>query len=238
MSEALLAGAVIAAAGASRRMGGVDKVFADLAGRPLLAWSVDVFESCPSVHRIVVVLRSEQLAQGKALSEERGWGKVAAFCPGGERRQDSVRAGLRRLEGCEWVVVHDGARPMVTSDIIERGLEAAQKTGAAIAAVPVIDTIKAVEPDGFVSATVPRKGLWAAQTPQVFRYQLLLQAHEAATETATDDAAMVEALGCPVSVYRGSYANIKVTSPEDLPLAEAILRQRRRCANLGLHSAL
>lgn len=236
MSQAFAVGAVIAAAGASQRMGSVDKIFAELAGHPLLAWSVDVFERCPLIQRIVIVLRTEQLERGRALSREQSWGKVSAFCSGGERRRDSVWAGLQHLEGCQWVVVHDGARPLVTSDLIERGLEAAQETGAAIAAVPIVDTIKMVAAEGLVSATVPRQGLWAAQTPQVFRYWLLRQAHESIAEDATDDAALVEALGSPVCVYRGSYENLKITSPADLVLAEALL-QRRRCADLGLRWA-
>jgi 2-C-methyl-D-erythritol 4-phosphate cytidylyltransferase len=144
---------------------------------------------------------------------------------GGERRRDSVAAGLRVVLDCEWVVVHDGARPFVTPDLISRGLEAARLSGAAIAAVPVNDTIKAVR-DEVVVDTVDRSTLWAAQTPQVFRTALLWEAHHRTAGDTTDDAAMVEALGTAVRVYPGAYGNMKVTFPEDLDLARALAHLR------------
>jgi len=218
--------ALIVAAGTSTRMGGIDKVFAPLNGEPLLAKVMTVFQDCPSIDDIVLVLAKKSLEQGRTLVKERGWSKVVAVCPGGVRRQDSVKEGLRRLVDCDWVVIHDGARPCLSADLIERGLIAAQKTGAAIAGVPVKDTIKIISRRGFVQETPARQCLWAAQTPQVFRYDLITEAYRQADGEVTDDATLVERLGHKVEVYMGSYHNIKVTTPEDLAVAEVLLQKR------------
>jgi 2-C-methyl-D-erythritol 4-phosphate cytidylyltransferase len=218
-------GAVIVAAGASTRMGGTDKIFAPLGGRPLVLWAVDAFEECPAVESIVLVVAPGQsLWDAGKLAEEQGhWHKVRAVRAGGHRRQDSVALGLASLPPCDWVVVHDGARPLVNPSLIERGVEAAQATGAAIAAVPAKDTVKIVGKEGVVCATPDRDGLWLVQTPQVFRRDLLERAHQEVPDDVTDDAAMVERLDIRVRVYMGSSANIKVTTPEDLLMAEALL---------------
>lgn len=216
-------GAIVLAAGRSERMGGEDKLFVPLAGKPLLAWAVEAFENCPLVGKIVVVLNNDNLGQGKALAQKLGWKKVKGFCLGGARRQDSVRAGLERLGTCAWVIIHDGARPCIDQNLIAQGLALAQKEGAAVAAFPLHDTIKEVGQLGEILGTIPRERLWAAQTPQVFRYDIIWEAHQRVRETATDDAALVETLGYPVKVYEGSRYNIKVTTPEDLILAELVL---------------
>jgi 2-C-methyl-D-erythritol 4-phosphate cytidylyltransferase len=214
-------GVVIAGAGISQRMG-VDKVFMSLAGKPLLAWSVDVCQSCELVNQIVIVLHESKLDLGWRLAAERGWSKVVEVCPGGKRRQDSVRQGLSKLKGCEWVIVHDGARPFLTLDLIRDGLEAARTTGVAVAAVPVKDTIKIGNSDLMVRETLNRQELWAAQTPQVFRFDIIAKAHEQVKDDVTDGASMVEKLGYKVKLYMGSYDNIKITTLEDLALAEII----------------
>ncbi|HEY8490533.1 MAG TPA: 2-C-methyl-D-erythritol 4-phosphate cytidylyltransferase [Dehalococcoidia bacterium] len=216
-------GAIIVAAGRSARMEGVDKLFAPLGGRPLLARTLAAFPEA-EVDRLVLVLREENLERGRALLAELPPGLPATAVPGGERRQDSVWAGLQALGPCAWVVVHDGARPLVEPELIRRGLAAAQATHAAVAAVPVVDTIKEVDEGGLVRRTLDRTRLWAVQTPQVFRRELLERAHREVTAEVTDDAAMVELLGHPVTVYRGSYRNLKVTTPADLAAAEALLR--------------
>ena len=215
---------IIAAAGRGERMGGVDKIFAPLAGKPLLVWVVDAFQQCKLIDRIIVVLSEENLKQGERLVVERGWSKVSDVCMGGEERQQSVANGLKLLEDCHWVVIHDGARPLVTEALIEDGLEAAEESGAAVAAVPVTDTIKLAGDDGFVMGTPPRKSLWAVQTPQVFRFDIITEAHSKAKGMATDDAALVERLGYKVKLYMGSYDNIKITTPGDLALAEILLK--------------
>jgi len=215
-------GAIIAAAGSSRRMGGVDKVLALLGGRPILTRVVDAFQRCNLIDQIVVVLSEQNLERGKQLVAEHGWSKVSDVCAGGRRRQDSVAAGLRRLSNCDWVVIHDGARPLVTVDLINRGLEAAKETGAAIAAVPVTDTIKLAGDDRMVHQTPPRQNLWAVQTPQVFGIKVITEAYSRANGDVTDDASLVEQLGYGVKIYMGSYHNIKITTPDDLALAEVL----------------
>ena len=220
-------GAVIVAAGSSRRMGGVDKVFAQLGGKPVLAQVIDTFQICSSVDRIVVVLNEHTLEQGKQLVAEHGWSKVTAVCPGGEWRQHSVDAGLSRIKHCDWVVVHDGARPLVTEDLIQQGLEAASESGAAVAAVPVTDTIKVAGEGLFVQQTPPRHNLWAVQTPQVFRFNIITEAYRQAKGEVTDDATLVEQSGYKVKLYMGSYDNIKITTPDDLALAQVLWRKIR-----------
>ena len=218
------------AAGDSRRMAGVDKIFTPLLGLPLIAHTVEALEACPLVCGLVLVLSSDKVAMGQALARECGWSKVAT-CQGGARRQDSVRLGLECFDkSYTWVAVHDGARPCIEPTLLERGFDAAQETGAAVAAVPAKDTVKVVV-DGLVEATPSRDSLWLVQTPQVFRYELLVEAHGLAhkRETVTDDASMVEDLGHRVKVFMGSYTNLKITTPEDLALAEFLLASRQIC---------
>ena len=220
MSE--IAGAIIVAAGSGTRMAGADKLFTEVAGQPLLAHAIAPFQECASIERIVLVMASLNLKRGRDLVERYGFTKATALVKGGERRQDSVRLGLEALGGCDYVAVHDGARPLVTPELIARGLEAARETGAAAPALPIADTVKEAGPNGIVLRTLDRSRLWAVQTPQVFRYDLLLRAHREITADVTDDAAMVEALGEPVRLFEGSRANIKVTTVEDLTLIKAL----------------
>jgi 2-C-methyl-D-erythritol 4-phosphate cytidylyltransferase/2-C-methyl-D-erythritol 2,4-cyclodiphosphate synthase len=219
-------GAIIVAAGRSQRMGSINKIFALLGGKPLLAWSVDVCQKSDLVQQIVVVLDDATLERGEKLRESRGWCKVT-ICLGGPRRQDSVAEGLHVLEDCDWVVVHDGARPFLTPDSIETGLRTAVETGAAITAVPVKDAIKLTDDERLIAETLRRDRLWAAQTPQVFRFDIIKQAYTGLTAELTDDAAAVERLGYKIKIYRGSYDNIKVTTPEDLKVAEVIAQEKR-----------
>lgn len=221
-------GLVIVAAGESRRMAGVDKIFTPLVGLPLIAHTVEIFEAHPMVRSLVLVLPPEKVEMGRSLAQERGWRKLAAVCAGGARRQDSVRLGLERLGPTPWVAIHDGARPCAGTELLNRGMEAARETGAAVAAVPAKDTIKVVSPAGLVLKTPPRDGLWLVQTPQVFRYDLLMQAHGAAQQdqNVTDDSELVEAMGNQVKVFMGSYDNLKVTTSEDLAAAEQIIMSR------------
>jgi 2-C-methyl-D-erythritol 4-phosphate cytidylyltransferase len=208
-------GAVIVGAGRASRMNGLDKVFAPLGGRPVLAYSLDAFETSPLVTAIVIVLSETNLAHGRAMVRDGGWRKVVALVPGGARRQDSTRAGLTALPPCDLVAVHDAARPLVTADLIGRGIKAAVAVegGGAVAAVPVKDTIKRVGTGGRVLETPPRAALHAAQTPQI------------AWREALDRA--LAAVDAPVVVFTGSYRNLKVTTPEDLVIATALLNADR-----------
>lgn len=217
-------GALVVAAGASTRMQGVDKLRADLGGVPLLARTLAAFEASPDIHRLVVVTSTAlwQAATIQKAAFPDGWAK----CAGGATRQASVKIGLHSLRQSDIVVVHDGARPLVTPDLIRRGIAQAREYGSALCAVPAKSTHKLVGPDGVVHSTPPRARLWEAQTPQVFRYRELLDAHTAAARDGreyTDDAALMEAEGYEVRVYEGAYSNIKVTTPEDLLVARALL---------------
>jgi len=217
-------GAVIAAAGESRRMGGIDKVFAPLGGKPALSYVLDAFEECEPINQIVVVVSKANLAKCRHLIAENKYAKPIEVCAGGKRRQDSVAAGLARLDECDWVVIHDGARPLVTRELIERGLKAARETGAAAAAVPVTDTVKMAGEDRMVLQTPPRQNLWAVQTPQVFRADIISKAYQKAEGEVTDDASLVERLGHKVKLYMGAYDNIKITNANDLLMAEVLLK--------------
>ena len=223
MSDAEVA-AIVVAAGVSARMGEDDKMFAPLVDRPLLAHTLSPFQDCASIDRVVLVVRSGVQDRVRRLLSDYGLDKVVT-CLGGPRRQDSVRCGLASVNGAQWLIVHDGARPMVDVQLIERGLSAARESGAAIAAVPMVDTIKQVDGQGRVTATLDRSVLWSIQTPQIFRFDLLRKAHDEVASDVTDDAAMVEGLGCcDITLFMGSRLNLKVTTPEDLRLAEALLR--------------
>ncbi len=215
-------GAIIVAAGSSQRMGGRDKLLQPLHGRPLIAYSIATFAAYSAIDAIVVVAsETNQDAITKLTSQ---MAPEACVVLGGTRRQDSVRAGIDALPDVEYVLVHDGARPLVTEAMIEAALGAAIETGAAICAVPLADTLKRGDETGLVRETLSREGLWLAQTPQAFRRDLLLRAHERYDGAATDDAIMVEGLGEPVRLVAGSSRNLKVTTPDDLDIAEALLR--------------
>jgi len=214
--------ALIVAAGRSQRMGGQDKVFAPLAGRPLLVHSVETFLATPLVDEIIIVLHPERLEAGRKAAQEYNWPARVRFCSGGARRQDSVRSGLEQIAGEGWVLIHDGARPFLRLALIERGLAAAIATGAAVPGVEPIDTVKRVSERGLVRETLPREQLRAIQTPQIFRLALIRNAHEKFAregQNFTDDAAMLEALGWPVTVFPGEADNFKITTPEDLQRA-------------------
>ncbi|MBN1367141.1 MAG: 2-C-methyl-D-erythritol 4-phosphate cytidylyltransferase [Dehalococcoidales bacterium] len=224
MSTRQKAGAIIVAAGESKRMGGIDKMWALIDGKPVLARTIEVFANCNAIDHIVIVLNKMNLKKGRLLKKELAAAKKITLCTGGKRRQDSVAAGLAKLSECQWVVIHDGARPLVTTDLIERCLEAARETGTAIAAVPITDTVKIVR-NNKVKQTVPRHVLWAAQTPQVFRYDIITEAHSKVSSDATDDASLVEQIKYKVVISPGATDNIKITTPDDLILAESILKK-------------
>ncbi len=216
--------AVIVAAGSSTRFGGVDKLSADLCGRPVLAWSLALFESLPGRGCLAIVTSADRVPEVTQLAE--------AWCPkvcfrvveGGARRRDSVEAGLHQCAN-RYVAIHDGARPLVTRELVERVLAAAEGRPGAIAATAVTDTIKEVS-EGMVVGHPDRARLWAAQTPQVVLRQAWLDAAAMSDNDETDDAAMLSRLGLECAVAEGSPENIKITRPLDLELASAVLRQR------------
>ncbi len=219
--------AIIVAAGSGERMGGVQKAFQPLLGRAMVAYSLRVMEDSPEIDRIVLVVAADSVAKAKSLVAAMDLCKVAAICAGGDTRRASVHAGLEAAPESAFTLIHDGARPCLTPELVARGAAAQGHGGAAIPAVPAQDTIKEVGQGGRVIRTPDRSTLYAAQTPQVFPTALLRRAHaEAAPDLALDDASLFEALGWPVHIFEGDPANIKVTTPIDLVFAEAVLRRR------------
>lgn len=220
--------AIIAAAGAGTRMASDrPKQFLLLAGTPVIIHTLKVFEQCESINEVILVLPAAESAGFLSLAAKFGLRKVARVVPGGMTRADSVKRGLLAIRAAtaEIVAVHDGVRPFVTVEEIDATVAAAQADGAAILVARVTDTIKQVS-DGRVVQTLDRGGLRRALTPQCFRYELLRDAYQQADvndPSLTDESALVEQLGRPVSIVEGSPRNIKITTAEDLAIAEAIL---------------
>jgi 2-C-methyl-D-erythritol 4-phosphate cytidylyltransferase len=231
--------AIIVAGGKGKRMGG-PKQFLEINGKPMLSWTISVFQKTGIIDGIILVVAREQMKQARKLK----FAKIFSIVAGGEERQDSVKNGLRALPpSVEMVAIHDGARPLITEEIIVRAVKAAQKEGAVVVGVPVKDTLKKVKyqksclPAGTANIknkveiieTIDRAELWQAQTPQVFRKDLLLKAYRSphARFEATDDACLVEKLGYSVTMVMGSAQNLKVTTREDLTMAAALLKERK-----------
>ncbi|KPJ59417.1 MAG: hypothetical protein AMJ46_11370 [Latescibacteria bacterium DG_63] len=222
--------AIVVGAGAGRRLDRKgDKAFTVLGGKPLLFYCLKALEVSPDIERVVVVTRKSSLKKCLLLVKRAGFRKVEAIVAGGRRRQDSVLKGLRFAGESKFILVHDAARPFLNERLIARTVAACRRTGAAIAAVPVSDTVKKVA-GGSIERTIPRQGLWLAQTPQVFRREMIQKAFSRwpPDRKATDDAAMVRYTGRRVVVVEGDPFNIKITFASDLALAESVLRQRKR----------
>ena len=220
-------GAVIVAAGTASRMGGIDKVMAPLGGEPMILRTVRTFQECDAVREIVVVTREDLLTDIMGLCAD--FSKVRAVVAGGSDRQASVRAGLNALSGkVRLAAVHDGARPLISWQVIDRTVRAANTYGAAAPAIPVKDTIKVVK-GGVVITTPDRSRLNAVQTPQVFDIDLLRGALKKAQQDGaaiTDDCSAVENMGMSVKIVEGDERNLKVTTPMDLKIAEMLLEEK------------
>jgi 2-C-methyl-D-erythritol 4-phosphate cytidylyltransferase len=220
--------AIIVAAGSSRRMG-ADKLLAPIAGRTVIGHTLAAFQNCGSVDQILVVARSDRLREFDVLLDGR-FPKLRQIVPGGEHRQDSVRAGLEQLpDDVDFVAVHDAARPLVTPELIDEVYSAARVHRAAAAAYMVSDTLKRATPERVVCGGVDREGLYATQTPQIFARDLLLEAYRSVAADRvriTDEVSAMERIGAPVVVVPSSAPNFKITYPDDLSLAELVLRRR------------
>lgn len=221
-------GAVIVAAGTASRMGGIDKVMAELDGEPMIARTVRTFQNCDAISEIVVVTRPDLIMPIMSLCA--GFDKVKAVVAGGASRQESVKLGLNALSNrVQLVAVQDGARPLVSDAVIDRTVRAAHSYGAAAPAVPVKDTIKVAQ-GGLVASTPERSQLRAVQTPQVFDFDLLrgaLKKAEAENLTVTDDCSAVEQMGMSVKLVEGDERNIKITTPLDLKMAALLLEENK-----------
>ncbi len=229
---------IIAAAGAGTRLGAdTPKLFVDLGGKPLVCHALEVFEHCSAVDRIILVVPPgiETKVQAEIVDRFHS-GKVVEIVPGGVSRAESVYAGLGTVgSGIQTVLIHDGARPFVSEDLVLRVLHAAELSGAAVPGIPSTDTLKRVQ-DGVAVATLDRSRILRIQTPQAFQYELLKEAHDRARdlgETATDDSVLVEKLGTHVRVVSGSPLNFKITTRENLQLARALLAARGRDLRIG-----
>jgi 2-C-methyl-D-erythritol 4-phosphate cytidylyltransferase len=221
--------AIIVAAGKSERMGaGTDKAFLNLGPKPVVAWSLLAFERCGDVDQIVLVVRKDQLIAAKALSRMFGISKLRTIVAGGKERQDSVLAGMKEMDSdTRIVVVHDGARPCVTQEVISDVIKSARRGAASVTGSRIRDTVKIVEKGVTVSQTVDRTKYWAVQTPQAFPYSMLRKAYatvEQEQKEVFDDAQAVEISGEAVKICETEKPNLKITTPEDLQIAAAILK--------------
>jgi 2-C-methyl-D-erythritol 4-phosphate cytidylyltransferase len=224
------ADAVIVSAGKGVRfMEGQKKQFYFLGGKPILTHTLDKFETCSLIRSILLVVGQEDMDYClEEFTEKYKFKKISQIVPGGKRRQESVKNGIDALpKDTDIVAIHDGVRPFVTKAMIEDSVHSAVRYGAVILAMPVKDTIKMSSPDGTVLKTLDRESLWQIQTPQTFQANVIKEAYRRATEEGfigTDDASLVERLGVKVHILPGSYTNIKITTPEDLLLANLFLK--------------
>ena len=219
--------AIILAAGKSERMGGgVDKTFLSLVDKPVVAWSLLAFERCPDIDRIVLVVRKDQTLASKAVVRMFGISKLDKIVAGGQKRQESVQSGLAACDlDTRIVVIHDAARPLVTSELVSEVVQAAKKTAAVTVGRPMTDTVKYCEKAQTVTKTVDRTGLWTVQTPQAFQIRELRAAYKALKSgEVTDDCMAVERNGGTVKVIQNLKPNVKITTAEDLQAVSALLK--------------
>ena len=226
--------AIIVAAGSSRRMG-FDKLFAQLAGKPVLWHSIKAFSETDDIHEIIIVTKEEHLEDVQTMVTKGKFAKVTKVLRGGDERHESVWIGLQQIDakGSEFVAIHDGARPLITPDIISRCLAKAREVGAAGVASPIPDTVKRATPEEMVKESVDRSGLWAMQTPQIFASGLIMQAYAAIMskhEMVTDEISAVQRLGKRIALLRNDDWNFKITFPKDFALAEHVLALRAKKA--------
>ena len=226
--------AIVLAAGQGKRMNSrIQKQFLEIDHRPVLYYSLECFQKSPLIQDIILVTGEEMISYcKKEIVERYNFTKVTKVIAGGKERYDSVYQGLLACEDCDYVFIHDGARPFVTEAMLERGVFGVQETGACAIGMPSKDTIKISDKEGFVQSTPDRSRVWSVQTPQIFAYSLIRLAHESLRRKdmtgVTDDAMVVEQeSGVRIRLVEGSYQNIKITTPEDLVVAEAFLRENR-----------
>ena len=223
--------AIVLAAGQGKRMNSkVQKQFLELGGKPLLYYSLKCFQDSGMIRDIILVTGAESVPFCKEeIVEKYGLTKVTKVIPGGKERYDSVYEGLLSCENSDFVLIHDGARPFITEEIIRRGIQGVEKTGACVIGMPSKDTVKIADTQGYVAETPERSSVWTIQTPQIFEYNLIREAHEKIRcrdmSAITDDAMVVEQeTGVKIVLVEGSYKNLKITTPEDLDIAEIFLK--------------
>lgn len=223
--------AIVLAAGKGKRMHSkIQKQFLEIGGKPILYYSMECFQKSPLIQDIILVTGEDMISYCQSeIVEKYGFTKVCKVTAGGKERYDSVYAGLLCCQDTDYVYIHDGARPFVTEEMIQRGYEAVKRTNACVMGMPSKDTVKLADPSGYIKETPDRKIVWNIQTPQIFSYDLIRGAYESIRKKdmtgVTDDAMVVEQeTGTKILLVEGSYQNIKITTPEDLAIAEAFLR--------------
>ena len=223
--------AIVLAAGQGKRMHSkIQKQFLEIGGKPILYYSMECFQKSPLIQDIILVTGEDMISYCQSeIVEKYGFTKVCKVIAGGKERYDSVYAGLLCCQDTDYVYIHDGARPFVTEEMIQRGYEAVKRTNACVMGMPSKDTVKLADPSGYIKETPDRKIVWNIQTPQIFSYDLIRGAYESIRKkdmsNVTDDAMVVEQeTGTKILLVEGSYQNIKITTPEDLAVAEAFLR--------------
>ena len=223
--------AIVLAAGQGKRMHSkIQKQFLEIGGKPILYYSMECFQKSPLIQDIILVTGEDMISYCQSeIVEKYGFTKVFKVTAGGKERYDSVYAGLLCCQDTDYVYIHDGARPFVTEEMIQRGYEAVKRTNACVMGMPSKDTVKLADPSGYIKETPDRKIVWDIQTPQIFSYDLIRGAYESIRKkdmsNVTDDAMVVEQeTGTKILLVEGSYQNIKITTPEDLAVAEAFLR--------------
>ena len=223
--------AIVLAAGQGKRMHSkIQKQFLEIGGKPILYYSMECFQKSPLIQDIILVTGEDMISYCQSeIVEKYGFTKVCKVTAGGKERYDSVYAGLLCCQDTDYVYIHDGARPFVTEEMIQRGYEAVKRTNACVMGMPSKDTVKLADPSGYIKETPDRKIVWNIQTPQIFSYDLIRGAYESIRKkdmsNVTDDAMVVEQeTGTKILLVEGSYQNIKITTPEDLWIAEAFLQ--------------
>ena len=219
--------AIILAAGKSERMGaGTDKAFLSLVAKPVVAWSLIAFERCAEIDRIVLVVRKDQILASKAVVKMFGISKIDKIVAGGTKRSDSVQAGLAACDSdTRYVVIHDGARPLITSDVIAEVVKTVKRTPAVTVGRKLVDTVKRVEKGTVVAETIDRSKVWSVQTPQAFQFRILRDAYaKLESKDVTDDCQVVELAGETVKIVENNKPNLKITTVEDLQVAGALLK--------------
>jgi 2-C-methyl-D-erythritol 4-phosphate cytidylyltransferase len=225
--------AIIPAAGEGKRIGTeISKPYLLLGNKPILVHTLETLEKCDFIEEIIVVVNKSDKERCQRILKKYGLRKVKEIVSGGAKRGHSVYEGLKKVNSsCDIVVIHDGVRPFLTRQMLKKTIEGAKKYGACVVGMPAIDTVKRVNQGGFVEKTLQRKKLWFIQTPQTFKYRLLLKAYRKAKkdgfEGTTDDSSLIEKMGHRVKLLKGSYGNLKITTPQDLVAARAILKGRK-----------
>ena len=220
-------GVILLAAGSSTRMDGDDKIFMPIYNNPLLYYSLKEFNNSCHISSISIVLNEKNYQTGMTYIKSLNFDKVTSICIGGSRRQDSVLNGLNALGKHDFVLIHDAARPCINQCFINRAIESVTQFNASIPVIPSTDTLRTLSDDDFADKIVDRETIWITQTPQCFSYELISEALSTSIDSVTDDAMLVQKLGVKIKTFKGSKANIKVTTNDDIAMVKSIIKEKK-----------